>query len=63
MKRLAHSVTRSNTHAIASRTIAIPHLRVFLESNVGLLVRQELKSLCADKFASIHHDMSILLTT
>ena len=38
MKRLAHSVAGSNTHAIASKTHAIPHLRVFLESNVGLLV-------------------------
>lgn len=61
MKKLARSVAGSNTRTIASRALAIPHLRVSIVSNVGCLVRQELKSLCADKFASVHRDTSILL--
>ena len=54
MKKLARSVAGSNTRTIASRAFAIPHLRVSLVNNVGRLVQQELKNLCADKFASVY---------
>ena len=58
MKRLARSVARANSTTIARRSLAIPCVRGALVKQIGQLIRQELKCLCADKFTSVYRDTS-----
>ena len=61
MKRLARSIPGANSRTIALRALAIPSVKLALVHNVGRLVRREIKTLCADKFASIQRDTSSLI--
>ena len=60
MKRLARSVASCNARFIAIRSLAIPRIKLYITTQIGHIMRNEMKHLCADKFQSIYRDTSKL---
>lgn len=53
MKKLARSVPGENARTIASRSLDIPRVQQATTTMIGLLIWQELNSLCSDNFRSV----------
>ena len=58
MKKLARSIAGGKACTIAKRSLALPSVKSCIVKLIGKMMQTEMRYLCADKFPSVHRDVS-----